>query len=124
MKTTLQNLQTLLKENVAEVVFTRRRPRPNRSPVRRMLCTLDDTILNSENGRLALNFKTTTGIMPYETISKNLLPVWDILMQDWRMISFDNCDIVNLIKREDFWNYYNNTLLRMSAGDKMRYMEA
>jgi len=101
----------------------RRRPRPGRSPARRMLCTLDDRILNSENGRLALNYRGAGGVLPYETESKNLLPVWDIFMQDWRMVSMDNCDVVNTIKEQDFWNYFNGTLLKMSQTDKMRYMD-
>lgn len=124
MKTTLQGLRTVLRENVCEIVFIRRRPKPGKPPMRRMLCTLDDRILNSENGRLALNYKPVGGPMPYNTDAKNLLPVWDIFMQDWRMVSMDNCDIVTTIKEQDFWKYFNDTLLKMSPEQKIGYMDS
>lgn len=124
MKTTLQGLRTILRENVCEIVFIRRRPKPGKPPMRRMLCTLDDRILNSENGRLALNYKPAGGPMPYNTDAKNLLPVWDIFMQDWRMVSMDNCDIVTTIKEQDFWKYFNDTLLKMSPEQKIGYMDS
>jgi len=124
MKTTLQGLRTVLRENVCEIVFIRRRPKPGKPPMRRMLCTLDDRILNSENGRLALNYKPAGGPMPYNTDAKNLLPVWDIFMQDWRMVSMDNCDIVTTIKEQDFWKYFNDTLLKMSPEQKIGYMDS
>jgi len=123
MKTTLDNLRNLLRENVCEIVFVRRRPRPNRMPVRKMLCTLDTNILNSTNGRLSLNFRPSTGVMPYNTDSKNLLPVWDIFMQDWRMVNMDDCNLITIIKEEDFWKYFNDTLLPMTPQQKMQYMD-
>jgi hypothetical protein len=124
MKTTLPSLKALLIENVCEVVFVRRRPKANKPPLRRMLCTLDERILNSTNGRLSLNYKPTSGLMPYNAESKNLLPVWDIFMQDWRMVSMDNCDLVTTIKEEDFWKYFNDTLLPMSPAQKSAYMDS
>lgn len=123
MKTTLANLKSLLRENVCEIAFVRRRPRANRSPVRRMLCTLDENILNSTNGRLSLNYRPSSNVLPYNAESKNLLPVWDIFMQDWRMVSMDDCQILKTVKEEDFWNYFNNTLLPMSPQEKINYMD-
>lgn len=123
MKTTLDNLRNLLRENVCEIVFVRRRPRANRMPVRRMLCTLDTNILNSTNGRLSLNYRPSSGVMPYNAESKNLLPVWDIFMQDWRMVNMDDCNLITTIKEEDFWKYFNETLLPMSPQQKMQYMD-
>jgi len=124
MRTSLPNLKNLLKENVCEIVFVRRRPKPNQSPVRRMLCTLDDRILNSTNGRLSLNYRPTSGILPYNAEAKNLLPVWDIFMQNWRMVNMDQCDLINTIQEDQFWNYFNNTLLKMSAEQKMVFMDS
>ena len=123
MKTTLDTLRNLIRENVCEIVFVRRRPRNNRSPVRRMLCTLDVNILNSTNGRLSLNYSPPSGVMPYNTESKNLLPVWDIFMQDWRMVNMDECNLITTIKEEDFWKYFNDTLLPMSPQQKLQYMD-
>ena len=124
MKTTLSDLKNTVRENVCEIVFVRRRPRPNRPALRRMICTLDPNILNSTNGRLSLNYKPSSNILPYNAEGKGLLPVWDIFMQDWRMVSTENCDIVSTIKEEDFWNYFNDTLLPMTPSQKMAYMDS
>ena len=124
MKIALSNLKNLLSQNVCEVVFARRRPKAGKPPARRMLCTLDDTILNSTNGRLSLNYRPPGGPPAYNPESKNLLLAWDIFMQDWRMISMDSCDLVNTIPQDQFWNYFNNTLLKMSAQQKMAYMDS
>jgi hypothetical protein len=88
-----------------------------------MLCTLDENLLNSVNGRLSLNFRPSTAIMPYNAEAKNLLPVWDIFMQDWRMVNMDECDLVETIKREDFWKYFNEKLIPMSPQQKIQYMD-
>jgi hypothetical protein len=88
-----------------------------------MLCTLDENLLNSVNGRLSLNYKPATAIMPYNAEAKNLLPVWDIFMQDWRMVNMNDCDLVETIKRDDFWKYFNEKLIPMSPQQKMQYMD-
>ena len=124
MMITLSNLKNLLSQNVCEIVFTRRRPRAGKPPQRRLLCTLDDSILNSTNGRLSLNYRPPGSAMSYDPASKNLLLVWDIFMQDWRMVNMDACDLVNTIPEKDFWNYFNNTLLKMSPQQKMTYMDS
>ena len=124
MNTSLESLRSLLRENVAEISFVRRRPRPGKPPVRRMLCTLSDKILNSENGRLSLNYKSSSGVLPYNTTGKNLLPVWDIFMQDWRMVSLDNCNVLTTYNEEQFWKYFNEKLILMSAAEKILYMDS
>jgi hypothetical protein len=120
---TLNNLQSLLKENVCEIVFIRRRPRSNRPLLRRMLCTLDYNLLTSTNGRLSLNFAPSSNILPYNALSKNLLPVWDIFMQDWRMVNMDDCNLITTMNQEDFWKYFNDVLITMSPQQKMQYMD-
>ena len=35
----------------------------------------------------------------------------------------DNCDLVKTVKEEDFWKYYNETLLTMSVEQKLTYMD-
>tara|TARA_A100001515_G_scaffold106379_1_gene87162 strand:+ start:75 stop:452 length:378 start_codon:yes stop_codon:yes gene_type:complete len=123
MKVNLANLKQTLQSNVCEIVFVKRRPKLDDSLQRRMLCTLDRNILNSVNGRLTLNFKPPSGPPKYNPESKNLLMVWDILMQGWRMVSCDNVEIINTIPgNDDFWTYFNNNILTMEADEKRRYM--
>lgn len=124
MKTTLTSLRDLLRKNVCEIVFVRRRIRQGRPAFRRMLCTLDTELLNSTNGRLSLNFRPSSNVLPYNAEAKNLLPVWDIFMQDWRMVNMDDCNLINTIKQEDFWNYFNNTLLTMTPQQKLGFMDS
>ena len=107
MKISLQTLQNQLRSNVCEIMFVRRRARIERPAIRRMLCTLDDTILTSINGKMTLNYRQPTHMLPYNAQAKNLLPVWDIFMQDWRMVNMDDCQIVQTIKNIDFWKYFN-----------------
>jgi len=89
-----------------------------------MLCTLDTELLNSTNGRISLNFRPSSNVLPYNAEAKNLLPVWDIFMQDWRMVNMDECNLINTIKQEDFWNYFNNTLITMSQQQKIGFMDS
>ena len=76
-------LLTLLMNNVCEVKFARRVFKPGAPPTRRMLCTNSFTLLNSENGRLTLNFRPTSNFQPYNPAVKNLIIVWDIFMQNY-----------------------------------------
>ena len=123
MKIGLASLKSTLRSNVCEILFARRRPRADRSPNRKMLCTLDQSILNSVNGRITLNYKPPTSAPKYNPESKNLLLVWDIFMQDWRMVSMDNCELINSIPGNDeFWKYFNENYLKMSAEEKMGFM--
>lgn len=116
-------LNTVLKSNVVDLRFTRRRPRAGASPTRRMLCTLDDTILNSVNGRTVLNYLPGGNQLPYNPIDKNLCLVWDIIMQSFRMIPADSTIILNTYPGNDtFWEYFNSNILPMDTSQKMEYM--
>jgi hypothetical protein len=44
-------------------------------------------------------------------------------MQDWRMVNMNECDLVETIKRDDFWKYFNEKLIPMSPQQKMQYMD-
>jgi len=105
-------------------MFVRRRPRIERPAIRRMLCTLDDKILTSVNGKMTLNYRSPSNMLPYNAEAKNLLPVWDIFMQDWRMVNMNDCQIVQTIKHADFWKYFNDKILPLSIGQKMAYMDS
>jgi hypothetical protein len=121
---TLASLKNLLRSNVCEIEFLRRRPKAGRPSYRKMMCTLCNDLLNSTNGRISLNYRPPVHGLPYNAESKNLLPVWDIFMQDWRMVNMDACNLLNTIKADDsFWKYYNENLYTMSAQDKINYMD-
>ena len=123
MKVNLPSLKSKLQTNVCEITFVKRRPKPGDGAMRRMLCTLDQSILNSVNGRTTLNYKPTSGAPKYNPESKNLLHVWDIMMQNWRMVSMDDCYIANTIPGNDeFWEYFNENVYNMSSEDKLTYM--
>lgn len=114
----LASLKQTLQGNVCEIRFAKRRE----ASFRNMLCTLDQSILNSVNGRTTLNFKPPAGPPKYSPESKNLLLVWDIFMQDWRMVSMDNCDLIKTINSEDFWEYFNNNIFNMTVEEKNQFM--
>jgi len=87
-----------------------------------MLCSLDNSLLNSVNGRTTLNFKPPTGAPKYNPESKNLLLVWDIFMQDWRMVSMDSCDLIKTIPSDEFWEYFNKHIYNMTIQEKNQFM--
>lgn len=116
-------LNQLLQKNVLEVRFTRRRPSPGKAPARRMLCTLCPEILNSVNGRTVLNYLPPTKPLKFNPGKKNLVMVWDILMQDFRLINGDNCDLLSTLPGDDtFWDYFNTTVLPMTLEEKTQFM--
>ena len=87
-----------------------------------MLCTNSRELLQSEPGRKALRFEQTWRLPKYNPAGKNLVLAWDIFKQDYRMINCDNVVVVSQIPaNEEFWNYFNNTLRKMSAEQKMTF---
>ena len=126
MKVALPTLITLLHSNVLEIKFTRRRPKPGDGPSRRMLCTNSPGILDTEQGHSLLHFEST-GSSPqkFNPASKNLAVVWDILMQDYRCVNANNCEVITVIPGdEEFWTYYNEVLLPMTTDDKTNFMNS
>ncbi len=123
MKVNLATLASVLNENVVEVKFNRRTPKPGSPPTRRMLCTNSYDLLNSGSGRVTLNFKPPTNYPKYNARTKNLIVTWDIIMQGFRTINADSCDMLSVIPIGDpFWSYFNDTLAPMTRGEKMRFM--
>lgn len=114
----LLSLKQTLQSNVCEIRFAKRRE----AAFRNMLCTLDQNILNSVNGRTTLNYKPPSGPPKYNPESKNLLLVWDIFMQDWRMVSMDDCNLIKTIPSNDFWEYFNNNIYTMTVEEKNQFM--
>ena len=127
MKIALQALKTILETNVAEIRFARRRPKAGHPLDRRMICSNDRKFLNSPAGRITLNFRpvSTNILVPkFNRTAKNLLNVWDIIMQDYRNINMDDCDLIQVIPSEKFWDFFEKKLAVLSPREKMRYMDS
>lgn len=123
MKANFATLKTLLLSNVAEIKFLRKRIKAGFPPTRRMLCTNNFPLLNSNEGRIALNYKAPSKQPKFSQVEKNVLITWDIFMQDYRCINVAACEILQVIPaNKEFWNFFNTRLAKMSAAQKMGFM--
>jgi hypothetical protein len=117
-------LTQILNSNAAELRFIRRRPLPG-DTFRRMLATNDTNLLNSTPGRLALNFHGAPGHLKFSPEQKGLVMTWDIFLQDFRLVPAESVEVVSVIKTtppEEFWNYFNKVLAKMSTAQKVQFM--
>jgi hypothetical protein len=90
-----------------------------------MLCTNSLALLNSVEGRLALNYKRAINSPKFDPTQKNLIITWDIFMQNYRCINMVACDIIQVIPaNKEFWKYFNERLASMSAAQKIGYMNS
>jgi hypothetical protein len=90
-----------------------------------MLCTNSLALLNSVEGRLALNYKRAINSPKFDPTQKNLIITWDIFMQNYRCINMVACDIIQVIPaNKEFWKYFNERLAGMSAAQKIGYMNS
>jgi hypothetical protein len=117
-------LDSLLLKNVCEVRFVRRRPGAGDGPTRRMLCTKSYELLTSVNGRVTLNYAPPKGPKKINEAAENVLVVWDILMQDYRTISMNSCDLIQQIPDKEFWEYFNENIYPMSPEQKFNFMNS
>jgi hypothetical protein len=123
MKVSLTTLKSLLLNNVAEIKFNRRRIKPGAAPTRRMLCTNSLSLLNSTEGRIALNYRRAINMPKFNPNEKNLIITWDIFMQNYRCINMAACDMIQVIPaNQQFWKYFNERLVMLSAAQKMNFM--
>jgi hypothetical protein len=91
-----------------------------------MLCTLDNRLLNSAEGRVALNFRPARHAPAYNPRQYNLLVVWDLFMQDYRAINMDNCELIKAIKTtppDEWWKYFNEDLSKLTPQQKLQFMQ-
>lgn len=124
MKLAAPTLTSLLRENVLELKFTRRRPKPGDLPTRRILCTMSEAILLSENGLRILNYRPAGGRQVNRTLN-NAVVVWDILKQDYRCVSTDDCELITQLPGDEtFWPYFNTNILSMTAEQKIAFMNS
>ena len=120
-------LTNLLKDNVCEIVFVRRRPEraPERPTIRRMLCSNSMNVLNTDNGKISLNFHLPYSSRRIDEVKHNIVVVWDIMMQNYRNVSMDNCYLRQTVPGDDtFWKYYNDVIYKMSQKQKMNFMDS
>jgi hypothetical protein len=116
-------LDSLLMSNVCDIRFKRKTKGTGKSPTRRMLCTKNYSLLNSTNGRISLNFKPPSGGKRYNESINNVIIVWDIIMQDYRTINAQECEILNKVPaNEEFWEYFNSEIFPMTPEAKMNFM--
>lgn len=125
MALSIGGLKRLCSSNAVELKFVRRNKLRIPS-TRRMLCTLDASLLNSTLGKEVLNFKPPRFSPPYNAASKGLLVVWDIIMQDWRAIPVDSCEVVTAVSTKPvktFWEYFDKVLSKMTPSQKKTFMD-
>ena len=123
MRVSRDALKSILQSNVGEVKFIRRRPKPGAPPYRRMLCTNNAPLLNSNKGRLALRYTPPKSAPAYNPSTKNLVLTWDIFMQNYRTINADNCQLISILPANDiFWDYFSEKLITMTPQEKMEFM--
>jgi hypothetical protein len=129
MKLTYQGLLGLLQQSVVEVRFKRRRGKTGWKSYRRMLCTNNLNLLNSNEGRIAFNFRHPKGgSLGFNPKAKGLVISWDLMWQDYRMISTDAYDVVSIVPVRTpeeiaaWWVYFNDHLQDMSSGEKIQFM--
>ena len=116
-------LYQALLNNVVEIRFGRRRRLAGLPPIRRMLCTNNAPLLNSVNGKVTLNYRAPSHPLKYDPASQNLIITCDILMQDFRNISLESCEIVKTYApNEEFWSYFNSNIYIMSQQEKITFM--
>lgn len=116
-------LDGILLNNVCEVRFVRRLQKPGYPPTRRILCTKSHSLLTSSNGRITLNYRPPVKPPMINEAAENLITVWDILMQDYRNINMDQCELIQQIPaNEEFWTYFNDNIYPMSAEQKLSFM--
>ena len=116
-------LDNVLLNNVCDIRFLRRRSVAGKAATRRMWCTKSYSLLNSVNGKVSLNYNPPTHPKQVNESLKNVLVVWDIFMQDYRTISFEQCDLIQQVPADDsFWKFFNDNLYIMSTEQKINFM--
>lgn len=120
-----QTLETLLLNNVLDLRFTRRVPIEGKSPTRRMICTKSYDLLNSTNGKIVLNYTPPKHNKQVNEAITNTCVVWDVLMQNYRVVSADQVDVLREMPANDeFWQTFNNEIYPMSTEQKINFMNS
>ena len=121
---------SILSQNVCVISVLRRHPVTGKNSYRRMLCTNCVSFLDSYNGKVKIGFRPPTGGgVGYDPAKYNLIPTWDILMIDYRMINMDRCylnyqyPVDTKEERNMFWrDLFNKTFYLMTPPEKEGWM--
>ena len=125
MAVSIQALENLLLNNVLDLRFSTRILVANKPPFRRMLCTKSYDLLNSTNGKIVLNYKPPSSGKQFNENKNKACIVWDILMQDYRIVSGDQVSIIRQIPaNEEFWTFFNKEIYTLNTEQKILYMES
>ncbi len=124
MRVSLASLKTIQQNNVVEIKFSRKRQKIGSPGTRRMLCTGSLKLLNSPEGRISLNFKPAYNRPHFNPDAKNILITWDIIMQDYRCINMNACEMLGVVPIQDFWNFFNTKLALLSTQAKIVFMNS
>lgn len=120
-----QTLESLLLSNVLDLRFKRRIPKAGSSATRRMICTKSANLLQSVNGKIVLNYAAPKTAKQFNEAASNALVVWDVLMQDYRIVSADSVDVIREIPADDtFWEIFNNEIYPLSTDQKIQFMNS
>jgi len=124
---------TLLGSYVLEAKFIRRRPKHGAPNTRRAFITNSPKLLNSPKGSTILGFtgygSGITGL-GFNPASKDLILVWDILWQSFRLFSASNSQIITKIpvsndkEINDFWLYFDKNIRPMTPDQKLQFMNS
>lgn len=137
-------LDNLLRDNVCEIVFIRRRPEraPGRPTVRRMICTKCLRLLKDSINSRSFNYFDPKTLRRMDEYYHDIVVVWDVLQQNYRNVSistpespavsrkkhtgtFNTCYLRQTIPADDtFWKYYNDKLFTMSRVQKLSFMDS
>ena len=118
-------LDNILLSNVCDIRFERKIQTPGKPPTRRMWCTKNYDLLNSTNGRVTLNYRPPTHPKKINEAASNILVVWDILMQDYRTVSFEQCELLKEVPADEkFWVFFNEHIYPMSSDQKLQFMNS
>lgn len=124
MKTNRQQLQSLLNDRVCDIRFVRKSPTPGKPLTRRMLCTSSRNILTSHNGLMVLNYRAPQQQLKFKPSDKNLVNTWDILLQSPRNVNCENVTLVQSWTEQEWWNFFNENVHKMSSKDKEIFMKS
>jgi hypothetical protein len=122
---TVGGLTILCDRHLVELKFNRRTKFVAPS-TRRMLCTRDRVFLNSALSKQIFNFIPPSQPHPYNAASKGLVTVFDILMQDWRNIPAESCEVIMAVPTTDqqrFWEFFDKKLKNMTSLQKESFMQ-
>jgi hypothetical protein len=90
-----------------------------------MVCTNANALLLSPDGRITLNYAPPRGGPRFDQMEKNVVIAWDVLMQDYRAINCESCDLIATIPAgEQFWDYFRKELLPMTSSQKTAFFNS